>query len=460
MAPVDVAAVPSEPLWDEGIWDELLAYIEEERVIPIIGPASFTVDNDGRQTSLECYVAERLAPRLGMPPDALPPAPTLNEVVSLYLHGRGRRRESVYPRIRDIVREAGFTPPKVLQQLAEIYHFNLFVTTAFDPLLETAINEVRFAGKAGTKAIAYTPNNVQDLENADSAVLRRPTVYYLFGRMSVMPTFAISDEDLLEFLHALQSESLPPARLFDELEKNHLLIVGGTFSDWVARMFLRNAKRRRLSDQREVLEILADDRSGKDPGLVGFLGNFSPRTMIFHAGAEAFVEALSERWRQRFGAATSGREPADWALPQLEMPNGAIFISYAREDLDAARTLKSALDAAGLPVWFDLDRLEPGDSFDRKIQDYVQRCSLFLPLLSRNTEARAEGFFRREWSYALDRDKDIDQRTPFIMPVAIDDGLQLKALPKRFRDIIVATLPGGRPSSDFIERLKRAGGQQ
>jgi hypothetical protein len=459
MAPADVIAVPSEPLWDEGIWDELLAYIEEERVVPIIGSASFTVTNEGRQSSLECYVAERLVPRLGLPPDALPAAPTLNDVVLLHLRRNGRR-EAVYPRIRDIVREAAFTPPKILRRLAEIRQFNLFVTTAFDPLLEAAINDVRFDGKTGTQTFAYAPNKVQDLEKTVGVGLKRPTVYYLFGRLSASPTFPITDEDLLEFLYALQSESLRPARLFDELEKNHLLIVGGTFSDWVARMFLRNAKRRRLSDPREVVEILADDRSGKDPGLIAFLGNFSPRTKIFHAGAEAFVEALWEQWRQRFGTATGSPEATQWALPPIEMPDGAIFISYAREDFDAARTLKSALDAVGLPVWFDLDRLGPGDTFKVKIQDYVERCSLFLPLLSRNTEARTEGFFRREWNYALDRDKGIDQRLPFIIPIAIDDNLKLKTLPRRFRDIEITKLPGGRPSAEFVEQLKRAGGRQ
>jgi hypothetical protein len=155
-----------------------------------------------------------------------------------------------------------------------------------------------------------------------------------------------------------------------------------------------------------------------------------------------------------------GPEPTQWALPLIEMPEGAIFISYARVDLAAAQTLKSALDAVGLPVWFDLDRLGPGDTFDLKIQDYVQRCSLFLPLLSRNTEARTEGFFRREWSYALDRDKGIDQGTPFIIPVAIDDYLQLTTLPRRFREINVTKLPGGRPHPDFVERLKHIGGRQ
>src|SRR5215472_7385994 len=102
MAPTDVITVPSAPLWDESIWEELLAYIEEERVVPIIGPASSTVVADGRPVSLEDHVAERLASRLGLPSDALPPAPTLNEVVSLYLRQNGRR-EALYPRIRGIV---------------------------------------------------------------------------------------------------------------------------------------------------------------------------------------------------------------------------------------------------------------------------------------------------------------------------------------------------------------------
>jgi hypothetical protein len=457
MGETEAVAIPAERFWDEAIWEELLAYIEEERVVPIIGPASFTVASGLQRVSLESYVADRLGPRLGLPPDALPSAPSLNDVVSLYLRRSGRR-EAVYPRIRDIVREATFAPPKVLRQLAEIRHFNLFVTTAFDHVLEAAINDVRFGGKTGTQTVVYTPNKIQDLEKPPGVGLKRPTVYYLFGRLSALPTFPISDEDLLEFLYALQSESLRPAHLFDELEKNHLLILGGTFSDWVARMFLRNAKRRRLSDPREVLEILADDRSSKDPGLVEFLGNFSPRTKIFRAGAEAFVEALSEQWHRRFGA-TGGPEPAQWALPVIEMPEGAIFISYAREDFDAACRLKSALDAAGFSVWFDLDRLGPGDTVDLKIRDCIQRCSLFMPLLSHNTETRTESFFRREWSYALDRDKGIDQSTPFIVPVEIDDDLQLATLPRRFREINIIKLLGGRPSPDFIEWLKRVGAQ-
>jgi len=137
------------------------------------------------------------------------------------------------------------------------------------------------------------------------------------------------------------------------------------------------------------------------------------------------------------------------------MPEGAIFISYAREDIEAVRRLKSALDAAGLKAWFDFDRLGPGDTFDQKIRQDIRRCALFVPVLSHNTEARGEGFFRREWRYALDRDFDIDPGRPFIVPVTIDPAMSYSTLPDRFQEVNITDLPGGYPSEEFVSRLKQ-----
>jgi hypothetical protein len=81
-----------------------------------------------------------------------------------------------------------------------------------------------------------------------------------------------------------------------------LLVIGGNFPDWVARIFLRTAKGRRLSDPREVIEILADDQSGKDSGLIAFFASFGSRTKVFHSSAETFVETLSKQCRERFSA--------------------------------------------------------------------------------------------------------------------------------------------------------------
>jgi TIR domain/SIR2-like domain len=446
----DDAGVRDRELWDDEIWEEILPNID--RVIPIIGPGCYTVSVHGRQLRMDAYVAEQLAAQLNASAE-LGPSPTLNQVVSWYLRRSGRR-QSLYPRIQGIVQAANFDPPNVLRQLAEIRDFNLFVTTAFDPLLEIAINTVRFAGERRVEALSYAPNNVFDLK-ASKTALARPVVYHLFGRAAANPySYAICDEDLLEWLHALQSSEQQPRNLCDELEGNYLLILGSDLSGWAPRVFLRSTKQKRLSDQRNVVEILADDRSSKDVELITFLAAFSSSTRIFPYGdAEAFVELLLHRWRERYGKPEG--QGTVFVPPPAEMPEGAIFISYAREDLEAVQNLRSDLEAAGLTVWFDLDRLGLGDSFEHKIHECIRRCSLFMPVLSEHTETRDEGFFRREWRFALDRDLDIDPRKPFIVPVAINNRPKIELWPPRFREIHYRRAPSGRADPDLITDLKR-----
>src|SRR5262245_46586901 len=105
---------------------------------------------------------------------------------------------------------AAFSATRIsLRQLAQITDFDLYVTTTFDPLLEQAINDERFAGAQSTEVIAYSPNRVADLPT-EREHLQRPVVYHLLGRLSASPTYVISDEDTLEFICALQSEHLTP----------------------------------------------------------------------------------------------------------------------------------------------------------------------------------------------------------------------------------------------------------
>jgi CHASE2 domain-containing sensor protein len=171
------------------------------------------------------------------------------------------------------------------------------------------------------------------------------------------------------------------------------------------------------------------------------------------AGLSNRVLTFELWWRQRYIRAEGRR--VRWVPPPSEMPEGAIFISYAREDLAAVSALKNSLEAAGLSVWFDFDRIAAGDSFDNKIHDNIQRCSLFLPVLSHNTEARTEGFFRREWHYALDRDMGIAPDVPFIIPVAVDDTDRFTTLPSRFRELHITLLPQGQATAAFVNRLKQ-----
>src|SRR6202023_294272 len=339
---------------------------------------------------LHDWVSERLAVRLNVNTADLPQPYTLNDVVCWFLANRGRREEA-YVRLRSIIKEANFEAPAALRKLAAITDFDLFVSTTFDSLLENAINLERSGGTPSTDVLSYSPNRVVDLPS-ERDQLQRPLVYHLFGKLSASPTYVISDEDLLELICALQNEHLAPEKLFHELEHSHLLFIGSNFTNWLARLFLRMAKRQRLSDPRDVGEVLADDHSSEDDRLVSFLQQVSVRTRIY-VGAERFVEELHDRWQARRKPATAaaGAAPARFLPPAREMADNAVFISYAREDLAAVQLIKAGLEAAGITTWFDFDRLEGGDDYDRKIQRNIARCSYFIPVVSATTQRRLEG---------------------------------------------------------------------
>ena len=455
------ATAASLQAFDEDAWDDLLNYIEERRVIPIIGPDLLRVQTDRGLRPLYEWLAEKLAARLSVDVVGLPQPLTLNDVMCCFLGQHGRREEA-YTRLRSILRETEFEPPLALRQLAQITDFDLFVTTTFDPLLEHALDAERHGGQPSTEVIAYAPNRVADL-SAERGQSQRTVLYHLLGRLSASPTYVVSDEDMLEFICALQSEHLTPEKLFHELEHNHLLLIGSDFSNWLARLFLRMAKRKRLSDPRDVSEVFADDHTMQDGRLVAFLQQVSVRTRVY-GGAEAFVAELHQRWtaRQRPATASSGGSaPQRFLPPAREMPENAIFISYAREDLPAVQRLKAAMDGAGLTTWFDLDRLESGDDYDRKIRANIARCSFFLPVISATTQRRHEAYFRREWSYAVDRTRNLADGAKFILPVCIDDTPESEALvPEQFKALHITRMPGGEPAADFLHRLQGLFGSQ
>ena len=123
----------------------------------------------------------------------------------------------------------------------------------------------------------------------------------------------------------------------------------------------------------------------------------------------------------------------------------AVFLSYASQDAEAARRICDALRSAGVEVWFDTNGgLEHGDEWDQKIRRQIKECVLFLPLISANTQAREEGYFRIEWELAAERAMGIAAGTAFILPIVIDDTREPAALvPDRFRKVQWTKLPGG-----------------
>src|SRR5690348_10885416 len=98
---ISLATSASPQSFDEDAWDDLLNYIEERRVIPIIGPDLLRVQTDRGLRPLYEWLAEKLAVRLSVDTVGLPTPLTLNDVLCCYLGQRGRREEA-YTRLRSI----------------------------------------------------------------------------------------------------------------------------------------------------------------------------------------------------------------------------------------------------------------------------------------------------------------------------------------------------------------------
>ncbi len=134
----------------------------------------------------------------------------------------------------------------------------------------------------------------------------------------------------------------------------------------------------------------------------------------------------------------------------------AVFISYASQDAEAAERICEALRAAGVDVWFDKGVLRGGDAWDQKIRHQIRDCGLFVAVISRNTEARAEGYFRLEWHLADQRTQMMAKSRPFLVPVCIDETPEkLAEVPESFSLVHWSRLPGGETSATFVERVRR-----
>jgi TolB-like protein/Tfp pilus assembly protein PilF len=140
----------------------------------------------------------------------------------------------------------------------------------------------------------------------------------------------------------------------------------------------------------------------------------------------------------------------------MNEPTKAVFLSYASQDADAATRIGKTLRDAGIEVWLDQSELRGGDAWDAAIRKQIKACTLFMPIISANTSARAEGYFRLEWKLAVDRSHLMAAEKAFLLPVVIDDTREADALvPDKFREVQWTSLPAGEVPASFVARISR-----
>ena len=119
---------------DDLFWDDLLAYMEERRVIPVIDAGSLLVAEGADPVPLESLLAKRLAERLRVDVGGLGDSLRLDDVVRRQ-RARPGRKENLQLRIQQLLKELAIEPPQALLDLAAIDAFDLLVSVSFDDLL-------------------------------------------------------------------------------------------------------------------------------------------------------------------------------------------------------------------------------------------------------------------------------------------------------------------------------------
>lgn len=97
-----------------------------------------------------------------------------------------------------------------------------------------------------------------------------------------------------------------------------------------------------------------------------------------------------------------------------------VFISYARQDGDAALRLAKDLEDAGVDVWIDVERLRPGERWRPAVGEAIERSRYFVAVLSSRSVTH-RGFVQAELRSALELLREFPESQTFVIPVRLDD---------------------------------------
>ena len=444
---------------NEDFWADLLSHIRQRVLVPVVGPDLTVVNVGNTEQTFTSLIGQRLVETYHL--TVSPGMTTMGEAVAAFLRERGQGGvQRLYRVINDIIVELDPAPGDALRNLAAIDDLRLFVSTTPDRLLAKAVNEVRFQGRPTTHELQFSPNKStsEQARNAEWVAPTDTVVLNLFGQAASTPQYAIHEEDRLEWLHTLLTDTASlPDWLDYQLKHQPMLFIGCEIPDWIGRFLLRMSSDSRLSMAPNQQFFFVGSSASREPSLSDFFATYCRETLVQQLEMEptTFVAQLHARWKKQ----TPGGPPEEADTTNPPPPDAeTIFISYMREDADAARRLCDAITGLGGEVWLDERRISPGDAWEPEVLTRIRRTvRLFVPVISANTEHTEEGYVFREWNEAVNRSLSIPRRR-FIVPVVIDDDHQgdpsrYRQIPEEFRRLHFGRAPGGIPDPELLAML-------
>ena len=312
------------------------------------------------------------------------------------------------------------TPDQALLDLSSL-PFRLVINTTPGTQMEKA-----FLAQKNKKPVSDWYNfSGPGKDLVHEGTVQQPLVYHLYGCVKELKSLVLSEDDLLDFLVKVISNSPGlPNNIRSEFPRKDtcFLFLGFGLKHWYLRILLHVRYGSRGGSRSFALEKFDD---AMDQGAVERTKSFfqqGHKIHFFDMDLRAFAAELRQRVDKQGGALAPGAEP--------ELPADAprVFLCHASEDKEYARQLHKRLAAEGIKAWLDVRDITGGADWDEKIERTIdEEVDFFLVLQSKALLAKEEGYVNKEIKWALNR-QDYFRETAFIFPVLIEQSEKLNVL--------------------------------
>jgi hypothetical protein len=443
---------------DHAFWDQLLARMEMQKVIPVVGPGAITFGPG--DDLLHPWLAQEVAAKCHLCFPATNFPKTLQQIVDEQRRGGATHEEKrerlalVHLYAFNLLHGSAVQPGVTLYRLASIKDFQLFLTTSFDPLLAKAVEVVQPGSRPAdwVRAISLR-DGFRDLP-AVPGDLPYACVYHLLGKIRRAPDCALWDDETLRFLRELDYHLRASGNLSAALHDSHLLFLGLSFDNWLLRFLIQGVKGKHLSElDRDQLYLSENHETAERDQVVVFFSRLTHQFRLISKPPREFIAELARRWRERHPPNPDGVP----GRPAHRSP-GCIFVSYASPDLPIAEYIVKQLQDKGLLVWFDKQQILPGQVWEAEFSEIVEdTCGIFLSLISDTSAQRLSAYNILERNLASKRLDRFGASEVFYIPLRIDEGQPLVPAnePRGVKRIHADRKPGGYLSDDFIEYLRQ-----
>ena len=251
----------------------------------------------------------------------------------------------------------------IVYELLKKKCFKVVLTTTFDYYAETIMREI-WGDKLRVLNIFDEKNDFDEEESWKTDI--QPTLYYVFGRAERGKDYTVVERDAMNVIQKWLGDSAPK-QFCKYINSKSLLALGTKFDDWLFRFFWYAMHRdiKRLNEGQVAISLQ------KESEVESRLSNFLENEKIPNSSINELVDLILRN--------IDNREI------EFRKDNGQytdVFISYTSSSYDTVKHLFYSLQSEGIKVWFDQSDLNAGDSHKQKIINAINKCKVFIPIIT------------------------------------------------------------------------------